>query len=430
MAFNDTPVAGTTLTAASIHSPNYAQGASGWSIFKDGSAEFQNVLVRGTITGSQIIGSTITGGTIVGGDFQSANFSNTTHQGFDLNANASADAALTPGNTIQIYSNFYVGPNPGAYVSLGYNTGMSQGLVTMSTGAAGENVPGEVYAQNQTPPTGSTATPSLYLQSPVTNNGSTRIAEIPPTTFQPGGVVLYTGPGTSVPSGPWAGTKGQLLVGSSSTDAWTAIMNNENSVVTLLPGLVVGDAYTPRSRMLISSSEILTVDGTGLPETLWLNESNTESQAGPIANLLMRHQYARDLATYNTGAVANTFSSPAGIAATVTIKLPQSGVITVIHKATPVTAQAGAVLYGDVIIKNTTQSTTPYTGSENNGWETAVGIAGPSMSASVTLGGSAGAQGGIMGNPGDTMVIIVAYAPSTAAAWQIQRASLSVIPSL
>lgn len=45
--FNNDVVGGTTLVRPSIHSPNYVAGVSGWSINYDGSAEFNNVVVRG-----------------------------------------------------------------------------------------------------------------------------------------------------------------------------------------------------------------------------------------------------------------------------------------------------------------------------------------------------------------------------------------------
>jgi hypothetical protein len=42
-------IGGAVIDATSISSPNYTQGASGWKINQDGTAEFQNVLVRGEI---------------------------------------------------------------------------------------------------------------------------------------------------------------------------------------------------------------------------------------------------------------------------------------------------------------------------------------------------------------------------------------------
>ncbi len=45
------------LVYPSIHSPNFQHNATGWSVNKDGSAEFNNVIVRGTITAGHFIGT-------------------------------------------------------------------------------------------------------------------------------------------------------------------------------------------------------------------------------------------------------------------------------------------------------------------------------------------------------------------------------------
>lgn len=45
------------LVVRAFLSPNYVQGVSGWAVFKDGSAEFNNVTVRGTIIAGQFIGT-------------------------------------------------------------------------------------------------------------------------------------------------------------------------------------------------------------------------------------------------------------------------------------------------------------------------------------------------------------------------------------
>jgi hypothetical protein len=45
------------LVYPSIHSPNFLTGVSGWTINKDGSAEFNAVVVRGTITAGHFIGT-------------------------------------------------------------------------------------------------------------------------------------------------------------------------------------------------------------------------------------------------------------------------------------------------------------------------------------------------------------------------------------
>lgn len=47
MTFNNPVVGGLTLIRDSIRSSNYTPGASGWSINRDGSAEFNNITIRG-----------------------------------------------------------------------------------------------------------------------------------------------------------------------------------------------------------------------------------------------------------------------------------------------------------------------------------------------------------------------------------------------
>ena len=47
MSFSDPVVAGETLARPAISSPNYVQGSAGWSISQTGSAEFEDVYIRG-----------------------------------------------------------------------------------------------------------------------------------------------------------------------------------------------------------------------------------------------------------------------------------------------------------------------------------------------------------------------------------------------
>lgn len=49
-----------TLLSNTIQSNVYTAGVSGWSIFANGDAEFNDVIVRGTVAGSTITGSTLT----------------------------------------------------------------------------------------------------------------------------------------------------------------------------------------------------------------------------------------------------------------------------------------------------------------------------------------------------------------------------------
>lgn len=52
MQFNDEVVGGITLIRPAIQSPGYVAGVSGWIINDDGSAEFNNVTIRGTVVAS------------------------------------------------------------------------------------------------------------------------------------------------------------------------------------------------------------------------------------------------------------------------------------------------------------------------------------------------------------------------------------------
>jgi hypothetical protein len=65
MPFGDPPVGGNTLIRPAIHSPNYVAGVSGWSINRDGSAEFNNATFRGNVIvksgNSQIFVTTVSG---------------------------------------------------------------------------------------------------------------------------------------------------------------------------------------------------------------------------------------------------------------------------------------------------------------------------------------------------------------------------------
>ena len=50
------PVVGSTiLRRPAIQSPNYVAGTSGWTINADGSAEFNNLNIRGTFTGTDFV---------------------------------------------------------------------------------------------------------------------------------------------------------------------------------------------------------------------------------------------------------------------------------------------------------------------------------------------------------------------------------------
>ena len=53
--FSNDAVGGTTLVRPAIQSPNYKHGVSGWAVFQDGTAEFNSLVIRGTINGVDYI---------------------------------------------------------------------------------------------------------------------------------------------------------------------------------------------------------------------------------------------------------------------------------------------------------------------------------------------------------------------------------------
>lgn len=55
MPFSNPIVGGTTLIRPSIHSPDYVAGVSGWTINKDGTAEFNDVTVRGDLSSNNYV---------------------------------------------------------------------------------------------------------------------------------------------------------------------------------------------------------------------------------------------------------------------------------------------------------------------------------------------------------------------------------------
>lgn len=60
MSFTDPIVGGTTLIRDAIHSANYSAGTAGWTINADGTAEFNNVTVRGSLVVASASGAGVT----------------------------------------------------------------------------------------------------------------------------------------------------------------------------------------------------------------------------------------------------------------------------------------------------------------------------------------------------------------------------------
>ncbi len=55
MPFSNPLAAGLTLIRQALRSPNYVAGVSGWTVNQDGSAEFNNLTIRGTFNGTDFV---------------------------------------------------------------------------------------------------------------------------------------------------------------------------------------------------------------------------------------------------------------------------------------------------------------------------------------------------------------------------------------
>lgn len=60
MQFQDDLAAGIVLVRPALRSPNYVAGSAGWNVAQDGTAEFNNVVVRGTVVARNAAGATAT----------------------------------------------------------------------------------------------------------------------------------------------------------------------------------------------------------------------------------------------------------------------------------------------------------------------------------------------------------------------------------
>lgn len=127
-------VGGTTLIRTAIQSPGYVFGVSGWSINKDGSAEFNNVTARGSITASSVSAGSGTvllnaGGLHIQGSGQQ----------FDINIGAGFLARALPdvGSYAQMQGStvFLSAPNPTPVNGVA----VGNGQMTVNTANSGGN---------------------------------------------------------------------------------------------------------------------------------------------------------------------------------------------------------------------------------------------------------------------------------------------------
>jgi hypothetical protein len=124
MGFSNPPVGGTTLVRKAIHSPNYVLNTTGWSINKDGTAQF---------TGLVLIGGTFTGTTFIMNSSGSFFYSSTPALGNLIASIAPAGGTDTKGNT------YY-----GGIVSYFNSGGVVMAVAQLSTGALNVGSPGQI----------------------------------------------------------------------------------------------------------------------------------------------------------------------------------------------------------------------------------------------------------------------------------------------
>lgn len=423
MAFDQSATAGDTLVAGSIHSPNFATGSSGWTINRDGSAEFQDVLVRGTITGSTIIGSTIVGGTIIAGDLRSSNYVAGT-SGFDLNGNT---------NQIEINTGFRVGGATGQHITMGIISGAT--VIGFFTGIAGETAGAGIGVD--TVVQGGITTPELNMESATMTNGVTIIALVPSTGTGaadfPGHISMGT-IGTTVPTGQVvAGVMDIGNLNSVITDQWSVRINNEQGVTKPgpslgQPALVLGNIATPQSRMLISVNELLSIDGTSAGETIYLNSNSGETFFSGVRAPSVRQQSTIYIGAAFTPGAGGYVSSGIGVGGQF---CPSSGTCTYYLRflVTGNTALTNAdFVAGAINVQNTTQGTTPFAASDNR----CAQVNGAFLSTgAVTVYTQITATG--LGNPGDALTVTAQFRQNSNAAgrfFNISRVEIGTVPSL
>jgi hypothetical protein len=120
MTFGNSILAGEELVRTGIRSPNFVAGVSGWRIARDGSAEFNNVTVRGTFRAQNAAGSFVEIGArpdVAFIDLQPPNGAET----YD-NATIYADGDGIGTPLLQIQSPIIVGQDNSAITMYGENT--------------------------------------------------------------------------------------------------------------------------------------------------------------------------------------------------------------------------------------------------------------------------------------------------------------------
>lgn len=290
MTFQQNVVGGTALLRDAINSPNFITGQQGWSINRDGSAEFNSVVVRGTVIAS---------------DFRSANYVPGV-QGFDINGSTGIAEFNT---TLRVG-----GANPAPNITLAMVG--TQPEVILNTGAAAQVYGGTLFGAVNG------STPVALLSSPQTANGAVEMQLSPGLVAgNPAAVSMLTLGVT----GDANGIKQTFNLGGAATDKAVMTINNSNSVISGgglgEPAMIIGDHQTPLSRMYHSSDELLAITAAGGIGTLFLNSDRAKTFTGFLASPQMSTGASIDAAGGATSATGFTGIGTTGFNFTV----PPSG---------------------------------------------------------------------------------------------------------
>jgi hypothetical protein len=176
MPFQNPVVGGTALRIPAIQSPNYAPGVDGWIIKIDGSAEFNDLTVRGQFQGTDFIinsagiflySAAPATGNLIGSWTSAAGtdaYGNSYQAGLSI---YSADGTINLNDTVATWT-----ANGGSVISLG--VGGAQALMELTPGTVGGVTwqPGGL-GTNITSDSGAN-TPSAFLQSPSTSTHTSK----------------------------------------------------------------------------------------------------------------------------------------------------------------------------------------------------------------------------------------------------------------
>lgn len=474
MPFNNPIVAGTTLVRPAIRSPNYVTGISGWTINADGSAEFNNVVIRGTVIAS---------------DFQSSNYvANTT--GFDINgitglvqfngsvvvggnADFRVQASGAPTPTVTITN--ITAANPAVFTTSAAHNFFAGEQILLQTlvGGAGFTVNTPYYVVSPTVNTFrlSTTLGGAGLAATTVGSGTYRILggyiELFPTAWAVNSPTINLGPqqgetlpGQLVAEGIFGFNAYQIELsaptgvdnGQASGGFFLVYSGDKNNGLypgaqfqcqgPAVSGAIVGQVQVNSNMQLLALATgtsalqapgrfggiggnnlvvhgfgIDAASGNSLNQTLFLNNNSTLGCASA---------HMRTIGARNTGSATITATSPTNtLDAPVTMILPPSGTLLISHQVTIVYPGNSKEFFQDFYINNNTSATQVYGPSVNNGIAFNGGTATPTIRLSATS-----VAASALGNPGDSITIGLAQWWLTAGTATAQQAWLSVTPSL